>query len=125
VGDVRGRQRVEHTARDAVGEVVRQYRARRGPALLLLAVLTSVMVTVYSKRAPPFVGTVPVGRSPGYIAVDPRTGRAFVSNFSDDSVSVLDIRSGAILRTVAVGIAPSVVAVDVRTDRPGSPQPGR
>lgn len=46
--------------------------------------------------------TVRVGRSPD-AAVDSRTGRLFVANADDDTVSVLDTHSGAVVRTVRLG----------------------
>jgi DNA-binding beta-propeller fold protein YncE len=58
--------------------------------------------------------------SAGYaqgIAVDPRTQRAFVTNFGDDTVSVADTTSGHLLRVLHVGHVPVAVAVDVRTGR--------
>src|SRR5690242_5143031 len=60
-------------------------------------------------------GPIPVGSSPGYVAVDTRTGHAFVTNYLDDSVSVFDTRRGIAVGTVRVGHAPSAVAVDART----------
>src|ERR687887_75200 len=38
-------------------------------------------------------------------------GRVFVTNAGDDSVSVLDARSGRVLRTISVGQSPLAVAV--------------
>ena len=58
--------------------------------------------------------------SAGYaqgIAVDPRTQRAFVTNFGDDTVSVADTTSGHLVRVLRVGRVPVAVAVDVRTGR--------
>jgi YVTN family beta-propeller protein len=46
--------------------------------------------------------------------VDAQTGRAFVANQYDDSVSVLDTRTGRVLRTVPVNPHPGAVAVDAR-----------
>jgi YVTN family beta-propeller protein len=63
------------------------------------------------------LGTTPVGRAPQALAVDGRTGRVFVVNMGDGTVSVLDARSGAFLRTVTVGANPSAVAVDERSGR--------
>jgi YVTN family beta-propeller protein len=51
------------------------------------------------------------------LAVDTRTGRVFVVNTGDGTVSVLDARSGAFLRTVTIGPNPSAMAVDERTGR--------
>lgn len=51
------------------------------------------------------------------MAVDARTNRAFVTNRTDDTVSMLDARSGAVLRTLPVGQGPLSLAVDTRTRR--------
>lgn len=58
----------------------------------------------------------------GALAVDTRTGRAFVASMSRtcNCVHVLDARTGAVLRTVSVGSPgrnPVAAAVDVRADR--------
>jgi DNA-binding beta-propeller fold protein YncE len=48
------------------------------------------------------VHTVPVGKTPAAVVVDAQTGRAFVANRYDDSVSVLDTHTRRLLRTVPV-----------------------
>ena len=75
------------------------------------------------------IRTIQVGQTPEIVAVDTRTGRAFVldngmpswSNTSgmipDGSIHTLDTGSGRLLRTVPVGIAPDDVAVDEQTGR--------
>jgi DNA-binding beta-propeller fold protein YncE len=50
------------------------------------------------------------------VVVDERTGRAFVLD-GDDTVGVLDTRTGALLQRVAVGRAAIALAVDERTGR--------
>ena len=60
---------------------------------------------------------MPVGWSPAELAVDGRTGRVFVANRDDNTVSVLVATSGAVLRTIAVGPRPSALAVDEQTGR--------
>jgi YVTN family beta-propeller protein len=54
---------------------------------------------------------VAVGGQP-IAAVDERTGRVFVANFDEHTVSVLDATSGAVLHTIAVGPHPSAPAVE-------------
>ena len=54
--------------------------------------------------------TVAVG-----IAVDTRTGRAFIVNRGSDSVSVVDEQYRAAPRTLPLGVHPQAVAVDERT----------
>jgi YVTN family beta-propeller protein len=47
--------------------------------------------------------TITVGRGPGEIAVDPVTDRAFVANFLDATVSVVDIAAGVVIATLTPG----------------------
>jgi DNA-binding beta-propeller fold protein YncE len=60
---------------------------------------------------------VSVGPDPRDVAVDERTGRAFVANDDNASVSVLDSHSGAVVRQLAVGPQPRAVALDSATNR--------
>jgi len=50
-------------------------------------------------------------------AVDTRTARAFVTSLVDDSVSVLDTRTGAVVATDLVARSPRAVTVDERRGR--------
>jgi YVTN family beta-propeller protein len=59
--------------------------------------------------------TVAVGTDPIDMAVDTRTGRAFIVNRGSDSVSVLDAQYRAAPRTLLLGVHPQAVAVDERT----------
>lgn len=59
----------------------------------------------------------PLGMHPGAIAVDGRTGRAFIANTGSNTVSVLNTHSGTILRNSPVGSAPDAIVVDERVDR--------
>ncbi len=70
-------------------------------------------------RSATLLSTVTVTRSPspGPMAVDEQTGRAFVIDRSNDSMSMVDTGSGRILQTVAVGMFPQAVAVDGQTGR--------
>jgi len=63
------------------------------------------------------VRSVPVGKTPQALAVDPNTGRVFVANGDSNTVSVLDARTGAVIRTTPVGQTPQAVAVDRVTGR--------
>ncbi len=70
----------------------------------------------------PILRTTPVGINPGPIAIDTRTGRAFVVNDGqyggpDGSVSVLDTATGKVLRSTPVEVAPAAIAVDVSSSR--------
>jgi len=73
------------------------------------------------------VSTIPTGFGESTsisLAIDHRTGRAFVvdTNTPDvtttfDKLTVLDTRSGRVLQTMTLGQGPPVVAVDERTKR--------
>lgn len=62
---------------------------------------------------------VRVGHAAGAVAVavDAAHARVVVTNTADDSVSVLDARSGALLHTTPLGLLPLALAVDTRTAR--------
>ncbi len=73
-------------------------------------------------NASPILRTVPVGINPGPIAIDSRTGRAFVASDgqygnTDGSVSMLDAATGKVLGSTTVGVAPAAIAVDVSSSR--------
>ncbi len=110
--------------------IPRRLRLVAVPALTVLAVLAVLAGVVAAWR--PGEGVIlyatPVGQHPGLIAVDARTGRAFVLNggsyamnasggIVEGSVSVLDTRTGALVRTIPAGTAPQAVVVDERTER--------
>jgi YVTN family beta-propeller protein len=59
--------------------------------------------------------TVAVGTDPVDLALDTRTGRAFIVNRASDSVSVVDEQDRAAPRTLPLGVRPQAVAVDERT----------
>jgi DNA-binding beta-propeller fold protein YncE len=73
---------------------------------------------ILDARSGRLLRTIPVGRDPFRVLIDPRRGRAVVANDEDGTVSVLDLRSGIVKgRTVAVGTDPVDMAVDTRTGR--------
>lgn len=47
--------------------------------------------------------TITVGRGPGEIAIDPVADRAYVSNYNDSTVSVIDIAAGSVIATISPG----------------------
>ena len=61
--------------------------------------------------------TVPVGKEPKRLAVDPGTHTVYVTNGDDNTVSVIDAATHTVTATVPVGKQPAGVAVD-----PGHPQ---
>ncbi len=59
--------------------------------------------------------TVGVGRSPFGIAVDERTRAVYVTNISDDTVSVISGRTNTVAATIPVGSKPRGVGVNTLT----------
>ena len=56
--------------------------------------------------------TVPAGKNPNGVAVDPSTHTAYVANSDDNAVSVIDGSTRTVTATVPVGKNPHGVAVD-------------
>src|SRR5438552_4377263 len=97
---------------------MRRLNSLLGVVLLLLVVLVGVPVAfAVSRHSGPFTGTIAVGTSPMALAIDERTGHAFVVNRDDATVSMLDVARGRLVRTVPAGTMPVAVAVDERTAR--------
>jgi DNA-binding beta-propeller fold protein YncE len=76
-------------------------------------------VDVFGAVQGQYLRSINVGANPVGVAVDARTGRAFVASLgplppahSASSVSMLDSQSGRVLATVPVGPAPALVAMD-------------
>jgi len=61
--------------------------------------------------------TVPVGRSPEQVAVDPKTDTIYVANVIDSTVSVISGRTDKVTAAIPVGTLeqPTGVAVDPKT----------
>jgi YVTN family beta-propeller protein len=78
----------------------------------IMALLIAVGVVAMSDLATrPTARAVPVGLAPVAVAVDEHTHQAFVANYGDASLSVLDARSGAQMATIAVPPLPSLPAI--------------
>jgi DNA-binding beta-propeller fold protein YncE len=102
-----------------MGALPGERRRILGISVLLLVV--AVLVSIPALRlttATPVLATVAVGpnpgASPGVVAVDEQTGRAFVSD-GTNAVSMLDTASGTFLRTTRVGANPFFEVVDSRS----------
>jgi YVTN family beta-propeller protein len=59
----------------------------------------------------------PVGQGTALVAVDGRSGRAFVANQISNTVGVIDLATGTLLRTVGVGLTPSGLGVAATAQR--------
>jgi YVTN family beta-propeller protein len=60
---------------------------------------------------------VKVGNYPCALAVNPKTHMVYVTNYADNTVSVIDGTSGTVKGTIAVGSHPQSVAVDAHRNR--------
>ena len=88
--------------------------------IIVAAILVGVTIAV-SAPASGAVRTVAVGNWPLAVAVDPKTGYAFVVDhsdggrgffFGDGKLSIVDTRRATLIRSVVVGPDPRAVAVD-------------
>lgn len=84
---------------------------------VLLALVLGGVVVVRRLDTGPVLRTVPVGALPWRVAVDEQTGRVFIANFNDQTMSVLDTATGQLVRTVPVPDSPYIVALDSRHAR--------
>ena len=60
---------------------------------------------------------IKVGNYPCAIAVNPGTHMAYVANYVDNTVSVINGRSGTIKATIPVGLHPQSIAIDPKRNR--------
>jgi YVTN family beta-propeller protein len=69
-------------------------------------------VSIIDTSANAVIATVPVGDSPGGVAVNTAGTRVYVANSVSNNVSVLDTSTNAVIATVPVGMDPSGIAVN-------------
>src|SRR5205823_1131938 len=103
------------------GEEARAMGRRRMMLVLLLVVVLTSIGVVQQANTAPVVRTISVRGEPVALALDARTGHAFIVT-STNSVLVLDTRGGAVERTIALDAsfappAQGLVTVDLRTGR--------
>jgi YVTN family beta-propeller protein len=60
---------------------------------------------------------IKVGNYPCAIAVNPKTHMAYVTNYADNTVSVIDGAGGTVRATIPVGSHPQSIAVDPERNR--------
>jgi DNA-binding beta-propeller fold protein YncE len=70
-------------------------------------------LTLFDKRSGQVSGVVPTGRGPRGVAIDERTGRAYVAVSGDDAVEVFDVERAGVVGTVRLdpGDAPRDLAL--------------
>jgi DNA-binding beta-propeller fold protein YncE len=74
-------------------------------------------VSVLDARTGRLLYTFAAGKTPVWMAMDARTGRAFVLDGSSTGLHVLDTRNGRLLRTVLAGLHPGIPVADDQTGR--------
>jgi YVTN family beta-propeller protein len=79
----------------------------------LVVLLTCCLTPAFSQHV---IANIAVGNHPMYLAVDEETNRIYVSNQSDDTVSVINGATNQVLHTIKVGHGPNGVAVNSRTN---------
>jgi YVTN family beta-propeller protein len=95
---------------------------RRAAAGGVLAAGVAVLVAVPGAAAaaaawaPKVTATIPVGSLPYGVAADPVTNTVYVTNYSDNTVSVICGRTNKVTATVPVGPGPYEVAANPVTN---------
>lgn len=70
-----------------------------------------------SPPGPSVIATIPVGTGPNGIAVNENTNRIYVTNYADNTVSVIDGNINSVIATVPVGAGPSGIGVNPATNK--------
>ncbi len=73
---------------------------------------TNDNITVIDTSSNNIVATIPVGKTPLALSINPVGTRVYVPNFMSNTVSVIDTSINEVIATIAVGMSPSFVAVN-------------
>lgn len=92
-------------------------RRLRWLGIVLSLLLLSGGALVALSDHTPLLNDATVGQNPYPLVLDEQTGRAFVFNRDDGSISTIDTASGALVRTVKAGSGFAWMAIDQRTQR--------
>ena len=65
--------------------------------------MRQLVLLIAASAALPVIATIPVGTHPGAIGVNVSTGRVYVGNIGDGTVSVIDGATSTVIATVPVG----------------------
>ncbi len=95
-------------------------RKSRIHLLILLFAVSSLLV-----HSPPqafaeeegVIATITVGEVPSSIAFDSENNRMYVTNYSDDTVSVINTADNLVIATVTIGNTPNGIAFDSENNR--------
>lgn len=63
------------------------------------------------------IKTIPVGKIPCALAIDPEKRRLYAVNYGDDTLSIVDLRSNRAIATLPVGREPEAAALDSQANR--------
>ena len=63
------------------------------------------------------IATITVGANPNSIAFDSENNRMYVTNYNDDTVSVINTADNSVIATVTIGNTPNDIAFDSTNDR--------
>ena len=69
-------------------------------------------ISVVDLRLKKTLYSIPVGKRPNAITINPDTNKIYVSNYGSDSVTVIDALHNKILSTIAIGNAPNDISVN-------------
>ena len=84
-------------------------------AVGLATVLAPLAIPMVATAAP-LGPTITAGANPSAAAINPRTNTLFVTNYSDNTVSVINGATNSVTATVLVGNHPAGVAVNPTTN---------
>src|SRR5271166_4214868 len=117
--------------KNTIGEK-RKRQGRRGSGLVLLMTTCLAMIWLFmhlvsSTPPPPITPTVrpappkqpltiPVGKGPVSLGVNPMTDTVYIANYTDNTVSVIDGVSNTVSSTINVGYSPINLDVNPTTN---------
>ena len=84
------------------------------PAIVAIAITGTILILSYTN---PFAISedILLGQTPSHIAVNPNTNLIYVSNYNNDSISVIDGKTNKVVNTIGVE-TPSHIAVNPNTN---------
>jgi YVTN family beta-propeller protein len=92
----------------------RQLRMVMIPSIVAIAILGSILILSYTN---PFAISedILLGQTPSHIAVNPNTNLIYVSDYNNDSVSVIDGKTNKVVNTIGIE-TPSYIGVNPNTN---------
>jgi YVTN family beta-propeller protein len=87
------------------------------PTTNRIYVISNNILSVIDGATHTVIATVPVGQGSQDVAVNPTTGRIYVSNFDSNSISVIEALSNMVVTSIPVAAAPRGLGVNPVTNR--------